>query len=81
MLAQQLATATVAAAFISVRQWLAAIVAAMRWWVAKAGGSYQPATAFIISMRPFGAIMFDPPMRHLVLLSSNDGRVKNEDAI
>ncbi|GJS69763.1 reverse transcriptase domain-containing protein [Tanacetum coccineum] len=53
---------------------LAATVAATRWLVAKAGGSYQPAAAFIILTRPFGAIMFDPPMHHLVLLSSNDGR-------
>ncbi|GKA77697.1 UBN2 domain-containing protein [Tanacetum coccineum] len=74
MRAQQLAAATLAVAFVSVRQWLAATVAATRWLVAKAGGSYQPAAAFIILTRPFGAIMFDPPMHHLVLLSSNDGR-------
>ncbi|GKD32038.1 hypothetical protein Tco_1242816 [Tanacetum coccineum] len=78
MRAQQLATATVAAAFVSVRQWLAATVAATRWLVAKAGSSYQPAAAFIILTRPFGAIMFDPPMQHLVLLSSNDGRMISE---
>ncbi|GJT61223.1 DNA helicase, partial [Tanacetum coccineum] len=52
-----------------VRQWLAAT----RWLVAKAGGSYQPAAAFIISTRPFGAIMFNPPTYHLVMLSSNYG--------
>ncbi|GKA71883.1 hypothetical protein Tco_0778099 [Tanacetum coccineum] len=55
MLAQQLATATVAAAFVSVRQWLAATVAAMRWRVAKAGGSYQPGFSDRIARKTFVA--------------------------
>ncbi|GKF57027.1 hypothetical protein Tco_0170564 [Tanacetum coccineum] len=36
--ARQLAAATIVAACVGVRQWLAATVAAANWWVAKPGG-------------------------------------------
>ncbi|GJY20235.1 hypothetical protein Tco_0392801 [Tanacetum coccineum] len=53
MHARQLVAATIAAACVGVRRWLAATVAAAKWWVAKAGGSYQPAAAFILFNAPF----------------------------